>query len=85
MKIWVFFYVNKHTFLICIIPVSKGTCYGDSGAPLWIEDEGRLVVVGVLHGLSHFGPPGSEVCGTGREETATKLNEEIIKWIRFIL
>ena len=55
---------------------------GDSGAPLWIEDKGKNTIVGVFHGGSVSGDDA--VCGS-MEESATKLNQEIIAWIRLLL
>ena len=64
---------------------------GDSGAPLWTKDDvvgsstfGQNVVVGVLHGGTSAVPGVERVCGT-MEESATKLNDEILKWIKWIL
>ncbi|WP_269235021.1 trypsin-like serine peptidase [Flavobacterium flavigenum] len=52
------------------------TCKGDSGAPLWYEDNGYFKLISIHHGGNDFGAFGTDAVNIG-----TKITDDVITWI----
>ena len=65
---------------------TSGLCTGDSGAGVWIEGEFereyKIIAVYAGPGTRHDRPTFDDMCGNIEQECATKLNDDILGWIR---
>lgn len=56
------------------------TCTGDSGAPLWVEKEGKYYIIGIHHGGDDLNP--SAFPEVEDINVSVKISDMIIDWIK---